>query len=105
VRALAVTSAQRNPSLPEVPTMIEAGVAGFDVGGWYGLYGPSHLPAALVAKINDATRKALQQPELRQLWAATRATNIWSGSPEQLAKRAAQERELWSTVTKGITVD
>jgi tripartite-type tricarboxylate transporter receptor subunit TctC len=104
VRALAVTSPQRNPSLPEVPTMIEAGVAGFDVGGWYGLYGPNHLPAALVAKINDATRKALQQPELRQMWAAA-GYEQWSGSPEQLATRAAQERELWSTVTKGITVD
>ena len=104
VRALAVTSPQRNPSLPDVPTMGEAGVAGFDVGGWYGLYGPQNLPAALVAKINEATRRALQNPELRQTWAAA-GYEQWSGSPEQLAARAAQERELWGTVTKGITVD
>ena len=104
VRALAVTSPQRNPSLPDVPTMGEAGVAGFDVGGWYGLYGPQNLPAALVAKINEATRRALQNPELRQTWAAA-GYEQWAGSPEQLAARAAQERELWGPVTKGITVD
>ena len=104
VRALAVTSPQRNPSLPEVPTMVEAGVSGFDVGGWYGLYGPTNLAPAIVARLNEATRKALAQPELRQTWAA-QGYEQWSGSPEQLAARAAQEREMWGTVTKGITVD
>ncbi len=104
VRAVAVTSPQRNASLPEVPTMIEAGVAGFDVGGWYGLYGPTNLPAAQVARINEATRKALLQPELSQAWAA-QGYDSWSGTPEQLATRAASERALWGTVTKGITVD
>ena len=104
VRALAVTSPQRNPSLPEVPTMVEAGVSGFDVGGWYGLYGPTNLAPAIVARLNEATRKALAQPELRQTWAA-QGYEQWSGSPEHLATRAAQEREMWGTVTKGITVD
>jgi tripartite-type tricarboxylate transporter receptor subunit TctC len=104
VRALAVTSPQRNPSLPDVPTMVEAGVPGFDVGGWFGLYGPANLPAPLVASLNEATRRALQNPELRQTWAAA-GYEQWTGSPAQLATRAAQERELWSTVTKGITVE
>lgn len=104
VRALAVTSPQRNPSLPDVPTMAEAGLPGFDVGGWYGLYGPANLPAPLVAKLNEATRKALQQPDLQKAW-AEQGYVPWSGSPEMLAARAAAEREMWKGVTKGITVD
>ena len=104
VRPLAVTSAQRNPALPEVPTMAESGLPGFDVGGWYGLYGPANLPAAQVTKLGDATRRALQQPELQKAW-ADQGYVIWTGSPDTLARRAADEREMWKGVTKGITVD
>lgn len=104
VRALAVSSPQRNPSLPEVPTLAESGLPGFDVGGWYGLYGPKGLPAAQVARLNEATRKALQQPELHKAW-AEQGYVPWTGTPEQLAQRAAQEREMWGGVTKGITID
>lgn len=104
VKAIAVTSPQRNPTLPDVPTMIEQGLAGFDVGGWFGLYGPPTLPPALLARFNEATRKALEQPELQKVW-ADQGYVIWSGSPETLATRAAQEREMWKPVTKGISVD
>lgn len=104
VRALAVTSPQRNPVLPDVPTMAESGLPGFEVGGFYGLYGPAKLGAELVKKINDATRHSLQQPELQKAW-ADQGYVTWSGSPEQLAQRAAAERAMWGPVTKGITVD
>lgn len=104
VKAIAVTSPQRNPSLPEVPTMVEQGLAGFDVGGWFGLYGPATLPPAIVARLNEATRRALEQPELQKVW-TDQGYVIWSGSPETLATKAAQEREMWKPVTKGITVD
>ncbi|MFO1274339.1 MAG: tripartite tricarboxylate transporter substrate binding protein [Rubrivivax sp.] len=104
VRALAVTSPQRNPVLPDVPTMAESGLPGFDVGGFFGLYGPPKLGADLVKKINEATRRALLNPELQKAW-GEQGYVVWSGSPEQLAQRAAAERAMWGPVTKGISVD
>ncbi len=107
VRPIAVTSPQRNATLPEVPTLAESGIAGlegFDVGGWYGIYGPKDLPAAKVESLNHAITAALAQPAL-----ARRLKELgydeWTGSPQKLAERAAKERALWSTVTQGIVVD
>ena len=75
-----------------------------DASCWYGLYGPAKMPADLVRRFNDATRRALQQPELQKVW-AEQGYVPWSGSPETLASRAAQDREMWDMVTKRITVD
>jgi len=65
VRAVAVTSRERNASMPDVPSMREVGIADYDVGGWYALYGPAKMPADLVARLNEATRKALAGDELK----------------------------------------
>ena len=107
VRAIAVTSPQRNPSLPNVPTFAESGIEGlkgFDVGGWYGVYGPKNMPADLTAKLNRATNAALAQPELKAKYKDL-GYDEWVGSHEKLAERAAQERQMWSTVTQGIVID
>jgi len=104
VRALAVTSAQRNPMLPEVPTMREAGLPGYEVGGWYGLYGPPKLPAAISQRLADATRKVLASPEMQARLADLGYTG-WSGTGEQLAAQARKELDLWGPVTKGIEVE
>lgn len=107
VRAIAVTSPQRNPSLPNVPTFAESGIEGlkgFDVGGWYGVYGPKNMPADLTAKLNKAINAALAQPELKAKYKDL-GYDEWVGSPDKLAERAAQERQMWSTVTQGIVVD
>lgn len=107
VRAMAVSSPQRNPSLPDVPTFAESGLEGlkgFDVGGWYGVYGPKGMAPEVVTKLNTAINAALAQPELKQ-----RLKDLgyeeWTGSPEKLAERAAKERAMWATVTEGIVVD
>ncbi|SDM08672.1 Tripartite-type tricarboxylate transporter, receptor component TctC [Oryzisolibacter propanilivorax] len=107
VRAIAVTSPRRNPSLPDVPTVAESGIDGlkdFDVGGWYGLYGPRELPPEQVARLNRAANAALAQPELKKRLQDL-GYELWTGSPQQLAERAARERTLWSTVTQGIVVN
>nr|WP_068835840.1 tripartite tricarboxylate transporter substrate binding protein [Polaromonas jejuensis] len=104
VRALAVTSRERNPSLPEVPSMREEGVADYEVGGWYGLYGPAKLPAAIVDRYNDATRRALANEELRSKL-VEQGYDLWLGSPKTLSDRASKELAMWATVTKGIQVD
>ena len=104
VRALAVTSPERNPSLPEVPSMREEGVADYEVGGWYGLYGPAKLPAAIVDRYNDATRRALANEELRSKL-LEQGYDLWLGSPKTLSDRASKELTMWATVAKGIQVD
>ena len=107
VRALAVTSPQRNAALPDVPTLAESGLEGlkgFDVGGWYGVYGPKSMAPELVAKLNKAVNAALAQPELKKRYKEL-GYDEWTGSPQKLAERAAKERALWATVTQGIVVD
>jgi tripartite-type tricarboxylate transporter receptor subunit TctC len=103
VRPVAVTSRERNASLPDVPTMREAGIADYEVGGWYGLYGPAKLPVDIVTRLNDATRKALAGDELKNKL-VEQGYDLWTGSPQLLAERAARELALWATVTKGIQV-
>jgi tripartite-type tricarboxylate transporter receptor subunit TctC len=104
VRALAVTSIERNASLPDVPTMREEGVADYEVGGWFGLYGPAKLSTTIVARYNDATRKALATAELRSKL-LEQGYDLWLGSPETLAERASKELAMWGTVSKGIQVE
>lgn len=103
VHPVAVTSRERNPSLPDVPTLREAGIADYEVGGWYGLYGPAKLPADIVARYHEATRKALAGEELKNKL-IEQGYDLWTGSPQVLAERAARELSLWATVTKGIQV-
>jgi tripartite-type tricarboxylate transporter receptor subunit TctC len=66
LRALAVTTPQRNPSFPNVPTAIEAGVAGYDFSSWGGLFAPAGTPQEIVQKLNRGTAAALANPELRK---------------------------------------
>lgn len=107
VRAIAVTSPQRNASLPDVPTLAESGIEGlkdFDVGGWYGVYGPKGMAPALTARLNKAINAALAQPDLKKRYKEL-GYDEWTGTPQKLAERAAKERAMWATVTQGITVD
>ena len=66
LRPLAVTSAKRSSSLPDVPTVAESGYKGFDVSTWYGLFGPKGMPAPIVAKLNTEVNKLLQMKEVQE---------------------------------------
>jgi tripartite-type tricarboxylate transporter receptor subunit TctC len=94
VRAVAVTSPRRNASLPDVPTFAESGIEGlkgFDVGGWYGVYGPKGMSPELVQQMNKAINAALGQPELKsatQNWAMTNGPALprrWPTAPPRSA--------------------
>ena len=103
LRALAVTAAQRSAVLPDMPTLAEAGVKGFDVSSWYGIYAPAGLPRELVQRLNAAFNEALRAPEIRdqlsaQGWAVT------GGTPEQFGAFARAEQERWATVVKTANV-
>ncbi len=104
VRALAVTSPRRNPSLPDVPTMVEAGVKDFDVGGWFAVYGPPKMPPAQAARVTQAFANALKDPALKARLEGM-GFEVWAGEPSALDERGRQERALWGTVTKGIKVE
>jgi len=66
LKALAVTTPQRAPSMPDVPTMNESGLAGFDVSTWFGVFAPAGTPPAVVARLNETMTAALRTPEMRE---------------------------------------
>lgn len=101
VRPLAVTSRERNASLPEVPTMREAGLPGYEVIGWYGVYGPAHMKTEQVALVNTAVNRTLGDEGLRKLW-AEQGYDMWSGAPAVLAEQQRRDLEMWRGVTQGI---
>lgn len=104
VRAVAVSSPQRNPSLPDVPTLIEAGVPDFDVGGWFAVYAPPALADSASARLTEAIRRAIEQTEVRSKFDEMGFT-LWTGDADALRRRAASERAMWASVTRGIEVD
>jgi tripartite-type tricarboxylate transporter receptor subunit TctC len=104
VRALAVTSRERNASLPNVPTMREAGVAGYEVIGWYGVYGPARMAPELTARLNAAINRALADADLRKLW-QEQGYDLWPGKPEVLAAQQSRDLDMWRGVTRDIKVD
>jgi tripartite-type tricarboxylate transporter receptor subunit TctC len=104
VRALAVTSRQRNRMLPDVPTMIESGVPGYDVGGWFGLYGPARMDPALVARVNAAAQKMLAREDIAHRL-REQGYDVWSGGSELLATKGVSDRKLWASASKGIEAE
>ncbi len=104
--ALAVTSAERWPTLPDVPTMQEAGVPDFEVESWYALMGPAKLPRDIVMALNRALVAGLQKPEIRNRLIEM-GTMPRPGTPEALAARVEREIARWRPVVKatGLTID
>ncbi|SCK59620.1 Tripartite-type tricarboxylate transporter, receptor component TctC [Variovorax sp. HW608] len=99
VRAIAVTSAKRNPALPDVPTVIESGVKGFEVVGFYGFLAPAGTPRDVVAKLSDALRQVLTSPEVRDRMVSQGADPAFMGS-EEFAKFLATETPRWEKAVK-----
>ncbi|MDM0022579.1 Bug family tripartite tricarboxylate transporter substrate binding protein [Variovorax saccharolyticus] len=99
VRALAVTSAARNPALPDVPTVIEAGIKGFEVVGFYGFLAPAGTPKDVVARLSDAFRQVLTSPEVRERMVSQGADPAFLGS-EDFARFLASETPRWDQAVK-----
>ncbi|PXW97577.1 tripartite-type tricarboxylate transporter receptor subunit TctC [Sphaerotilus hippei] len=99
VRALAVTSAQRSAALPGVPTMQEAGVAGFDVASWQALYAPAGTPAAIVTRLNAEVEKILAQPEVKTRLDALGLVHT-PQTPAQFADYNRSEVAKWQRVAR-----
>lgn len=99
LRGLAVTSAARANALPDVPTAIEAGVAGYEYIGWYGLLAPAGTPAAVIERLNAETNKILRQAAIVEKLAADGAQPV-GGTPAQFADHIKNEISKWASVVK-----
>ena len=99
VRALAVTSRERNPALPDVPTVIESGIKGFEVVGFYGFLAPAGTPKDVVAKLSDAFAQVMQSPEVKNRMVSQGADPAFLGS-EDFAKFLASEMPRWADAVK-----
>jgi tripartite-type tricarboxylate transporter receptor subunit TctC len=106
LRALATTSAERLPSLPNVPTLIEAGYRGFDYYVFYGVLVPAGTPGAIVGKLNTAIERAIASPDMRKAF-AERGVDVRPGTAAQFDAFLTKERVKWSVAVKesGATVD
>ena len=99
VRALAVTSKERNPALPEVPTAIEAGLKGFEVVGFYGFLAPAGTPKEVVNKLSGAFQQVMQLPEVRNRMVEQGADPAFLGA-DDFAKFLAGEMPRWAAAVK-----
>ncbi|MGZ5117564.1 MAG: tripartite tricarboxylate transporter substrate binding protein [Burkholderiales bacterium] len=103
LRPLAITTIQRDPSMPQIPTMIEAGVPGYDAREWTGIVAPAATPRAIVTRLNQEIVKALSAPELSKRFAAVGAHPVGS-TPEEFAAHVQKELAMWAKVIKAANI-
>jgi tripartite-type tricarboxylate transporter receptor subunit TctC len=99
LRALAVTTAKRASALPDVPTLDESGMKGFDIGTWFGVLAPVATPKDIVARLNAEAVKVIQSPEFKKRMAEIGAEPLGS-SPEQMARQIKDETEKFASLVK-----
>ncbi|MEI6722758.1 MAG: tripartite tricarboxylate transporter substrate-binding protein, partial [Betaproteobacteria bacterium] len=106
IRLLAVTSAQRNAAVPEVPTVAEAGVPGYEAVTWFGLFGPARLPRDVVARVNAEISKAIAQADVREKL-HSQGTDPVSGPPEVLGDALKRDYAKWARLVRdrGLKMD
>ena len=103
VKALGVTGTQRTPTLPDVPTIAEAGVPGFYAGLWLGIWGPAALPRDITERLAAEVARLLKLPDVRERLASQGMDSIGS-TPAQFADFVRKENEQWSKVVKAAGV-
>jgi tripartite-type tricarboxylate transporter receptor subunit TctC len=106
VRALAVTGAKRSTSLPEVPTLQEAGVAGYEVNAWTGIIAPAGLPRPVLERLNAAVNAAVKTPETHERLVQL-GSEASGGTPEQFAELIRRDSAMWAEVVRrsGAKID
>lgn len=106
LRALGVTTAKRSSTLPDVPTLAEAGVPGYEVSPWFAVFMPAATPKPIVTKLNAALLAAMKDPEVVKRFESIGAEPVGS-SPDELAKHLARESERWTKLIteRGIKLD
>lgn len=104
VKPLAVTSDKRNPALPDAPTVIEAGVAGYNVASWNAIAAPAGTPAAVIDVLNRAAREAVASPAVRDKLAKL-GMRVAASSPAELEKLLGSEIDRWGAVIRAAKIE
>ena len=104
LRALAVTSPKRSPHVPDLPTVAEAGVPGYEVSVWFGIAAPGGTPPAIVDKLHDEIVRTLNLPEVKDKFSA-QGVDVVGSTPAQFATHLKEQSVLWAKVVKdaGVT--
>jgi len=104
LRPLGVTTSQRKAVLPDVPTIAEAGVPGYDMGYWFAAYATGGTPAPVVARLNQLLHQAMKAPGVQQFYTSS-SGQAFPTTPEELARFQASETEKWGRVIKAAGIE
>jgi tripartite-type tricarboxylate transporter receptor subunit TctC len=105
LRALGVSSAARSPLAPDVPTIAEAGVKGYEMGYWFAAYAPAKTPPAVVKRLNELLVKAATSEAAKAGFYAPTGTEVFTTSPEELAKFQAAESQKWGRIVQAAGIE
>jgi tripartite-type tricarboxylate transporter receptor subunit TctC len=103
LRALAVTTGKRSPSLPDVPTLDEAGLKGFDIGTWFGLLAPAGTPAPVIERISSEITRIVARPDFRKKLEDIGANPV-GNSPSQMARQIKEDTERFAKLVRDAKV-
>jgi len=104
LKALGVSTTERNPLLPDVPTIAEAGVKGYDMGYWFAAYAPAGTPPAVVARLNELLAAGAKSAAAKTFFEGSGST-VWTTTPDELAKFQAAETAKWGRVIKAAGIE
>jgi tripartite-type tricarboxylate transporter receptor subunit TctC len=106
LRALATTGSQRSPVLPDIPTVAESGVPGYEASLWYGFVGPARIPPEIVQRLNTEIVAVLKQPAVRERLAAE-GVDVRYSTPEEFTRLLASDIERWAKVVQrsGVRIE
>jgi tripartite-type tricarboxylate transporter receptor subunit TctC len=104
LRALGVSSRTRSPLLPDVPTIAEAGVPGYDIGYWFAAYAPAKTPQPVVMKLNEMLTRAAKSPAAATFYNGS-GTEVFTTTPDELARFQAEESKKWGAIIKAANIE
>jgi tripartite-type tricarboxylate transporter receptor subunit TctC len=105
LRALGVSSNKRSPLAPDVPTIAEAGVKGYEMGYWFAAYAPAKTPAAVVKRLNELLVRAARTEAAKTAFYEPTGTEVFTSSPEEMAKFQAGESQKWGSIVKAAGIE
>lgn len=105
LRALGVSGAKRSPLAPELPTIAEAGVKGYEMGYWFAAYAPAKTPPAVVNRLNELLVKAAKSEAARTAFYEPSGTEVFTGTPDELVKFQANESQKWGRIVKAAGIE
>jgi tripartite-type tricarboxylate transporter receptor subunit TctC len=103
VRALAVTTSKRMPALPNLPTVAEAALPGYEAAHWFGILARAGTPRPIIERLNQETNRILNLPEMKDRL-FTIGMDVRGTTPEEFAKRISSETKKWATVIKNARI-